>query len=82
MFLYLANDVVSPLLTPHILTLHVYLLMMSEAPVLVILICICLLLIKDLKFYIKEKVSLQRQNVEELEVLVLCILLVMKWWLE
>ena len=39
-FLYLDNDVVSPLLTPHILTLHVYLLMMSGAPVLVILICV------------------------------------------
>ena len=38
-FLYLDNDVVSPLLTPHILALHVYLLMMSGAPVLVILIC-------------------------------------------
>ena len=38
-FLYLDNDVVSPLLTPHILTLHVYLLMMSGAPVLVMLIC-------------------------------------------
>ena len=36
----LNNDVVSPLLTPHILTLHVYLLMMSEAPVLDILICV------------------------------------------
>ena len=40
LFLYLDNDVVSPLLTPHILALHVYLLMMSEAPVLVILICV------------------------------------------
>ena len=38
-FLYLDNDVVSPLLTPHILALHVYLPMMSGAPVLVILIC-------------------------------------------
>ena len=39
-FLYLDNDVISPLLTPHILTLHVYLLMMSGAPVLDILICV------------------------------------------
>ena len=37
-FVYLDNDVVSPLLTPHILTLHVYLLVMSGASVLVILI--------------------------------------------
>ena len=40
LFLYLDNDVVSPLLTPHILALHVYLLMMSGAPVLVMLICV------------------------------------------
>ena len=38
-FLNLNNDMVSPLLTPCILTLHLILLMMSEAPVLVILIC-------------------------------------------
>ena len=31
---------VSPLLTPHILALHVYLLMVSGAPVLIILICV------------------------------------------
>ena len=40
MFLYLDSDVVSPPLTSHILALHVYLLMMSGAPVLVILICV------------------------------------------
>ena len=40
MFFYLNNDVISPLLTPCILTLHIYLLMMSGAPVLVILFCV------------------------------------------
>ena len=40
MLLYLDSDVVSPPLTSHILALHVYLLMMSGAPVLVILICV------------------------------------------
>ena len=47
------------------LPLHVNLLMMSGAPVFVILICV-FLFIQDSKFYIKKKISLLRQNTEKI----------------